>query len=86
MKQFKRERTMLELTAATASYHHLSGTRMGSSRTLTIPDKYFPVSSMANVPYRKTWEHWRPAAGSALPMMAVELADASWRAGAVWGS
>ena len=86
MKQFKRERTMLELTAATASYHQLSGTRMVSGRTLTIPDKYFPVSSMANVPYKKTREYWRPPVGSPLPMEAVGVANAPWRAGAVWGS
>jgi hypothetical protein len=75
MKQFKRERTMLELTAATASYHQLSGTRMVSGWLMTIP-----------VPYKKTREDWRPAAGSPLPMMAVGVADAHWRAGAVWGS
>lgn len=86
MKQFKRERTMLELTAATASYNQLSGTRMVPGRMMTIPDKYLPVSSMANVPYKKTREYWRPAVGFPLPIMAVGVADAPWRAGAVWGS
>jgi hypothetical protein len=75
MKQFKRERTMLELTAATASYHQLSGTRMVSGRMMTIP-----------VPYKHTREYWRPAVGFPLPILAVGTADAPWRAGAVWGS
>jgi hypothetical protein len=75
MKQFKRERTMLEWTAATAGYHRLSGTGMVSGRMMAIPDKYFPAG-----------EYWLPAIGSPLPKMAVGVADAPWRAGAVWGS
>jgi|SRR5580704_12715371 hypothetical protein len=86
MKQFKRERTMMELTAATASYHQLSGTRMVSGRMMTIPDKYSPVSSKANLPHKKTREYWRPTVGFPLPIVAAGIADAPWRAGAVWGS
>ena len=73
MKQFKRERTMLELTAATASYHQLSGARMVSNR-------------LVNVPCNTTREDWRPAVGFPPTIAAIVIADAPWRAGAVWGS